>query len=492
MLIANATSIKVLRNNVVLAAVGNVLYYFYIEVTEDDCNGVTKTVRLDNPSLPRDKIHDLDCKALDENEYFIIGRAGYEVIFTTIHNHTFSQLFKVKFNDWIVCTKFSWNPRLIFVLTAHNKLAEVKINFKTGENSIIRRSFNTDSATLYTATIDGELWDTLFIFSGTALGEINIWRPTGKGQTRLRLTEAHNGVIFSISVDFRKKLMVTTSDDRSVQLWNFDQLAETMPLEGADGKIFFERKLKIEKKLKKMFGHIARVFCSKIIEYSGETYILSAGEDSRLCVWSSNGQLVYKKDMNSGGIWGLDYCDTNQTCFVSRGNGSLAKIDLRKYFKRPDPPKVVPIDCGNPVKLCFLKSVLIILSDLGYFVIIKNANLRNSCIDHEKIQVDLDIQGKKVCSMKVREDGINLYLLTIVGDVAVYKFVEDKNTLAFSHKKTAPLTSKLARSIHFPNEETIMVTGDDGHVLILTNELKILSSLLIPKCSEPWATVGIT
>lgn len=503
MLIANANCINFLTEDFLIATIGNELHFFYDDYTDDDeCDvGSVKC-----SSCPRDKIHDIDVKTIDirqddddgsRYEHYIIARAGNEVVFTVVRNKQFQPLHLIKFNDWIIGVKFSCDPRVIFVLTAHNQLAEVKIDFKTGSNTVTRRIASIDSSTLYTARIEGEVWDALYIFSGTAMGELNVWRPTANGETRLRLTDAHNGVITSISVNFKINLMITTSDDRSVQFWTIEQTSEMIALTYEEDKIFFERKLKAEKTWK-VFGHTARVFCSLIYtDADDKPFVLSAGEDSRLCLWSSEGQLLFKKDFNGGAIWGITI-DTYSYAYVSLANGSLERVRLEDKFVEQDPPEQETADHENPAKVRILEDILIVLTNKGELLYKDfevgtafTKKFRSYRVElvregNDFLRVDIGTNAK-ICCMEMGED--YFYLLTIYG-VLILIDVKNGFELKLADKIKIPLNSPIARSVHFPSKKTILVTGNNGDAVLLSNKCELIRRYTIPKCSEPWATAA--
>jgi len=68
----------------------------------------------------------------------------------------------------------------------------------------------------YSALLLGSTWDNLTIFSGTVFSEVLIWGTEGKIWHQLK---GHKGVIFSITFDEKRQRILTSSDDRSVRVW---------------------------------------------------------------------------------------------------------------------------------------------------------------------------------------------------------------------------------------------------------------------------------
>lgn len=85
--------------------------------------------------------------------------------------------------------------------------------------------------------------------------------------------------------------------------------------------------------LKSMFGHTARIFNHKIIEYIGAVYIITVGEDGNVCVWSSNGHLVTREPIASGiSLWNLDYDSMRQYLFACGSDGNVHQLNLRNIL----------------------------------------------------------------------------------------------------------------------------------------------------------------
>lgn len=131
------------------------------------------------------------------------------------------------------------------------------------------------------------------------------------------------GVIFSINCSTNHKLITTTSDDRSVKMWNVKCPADeainwaTCTIEPS----------------KSMFGHTARIFSHKIIEYNKEVYIITVGEDGNVCIWSRNGRLVNREPIAPGiSLWNLEYDSTRQYLFACGNDGNVHQLNLQNIL----------------------------------------------------------------------------------------------------------------------------------------------------------------
>ena len=113
------------------------------------------------------------------------------------------------------------------------------------------------------------------------------------------------GVIFSITCKPEANIIVTTSDDRSLRIWNID-----------NNKKFDYKSKDYWKNAKiyclyELYGHTARVMRNIITD----DYIISIGEDSRICFWNYQGKLIRTLELNQNScLWSID-CDNK--CLVT-------------------------------------------------------------------------------------------------------------------------------------------------------------------------------
>lgn len=69
-----------------------------------------------------------------------------------------------------------------------------------------------------------------------------------------------------------------------------------------------------------MYGHTARVWRSII----REDKIITIGEDSLMCIWALNGQLLDKVEIHNGSeIWSLDVSENNEKIFTGGADGAV-------------------------------------------------------------------------------------------------------------------------------------------------------------------------
>ncbi|KAG8435956.1 hypothetical protein GDO86_007161 [Hymenochirus boettgeri] len=157
----------------------------------------------------------------------------------------------------------------------HNSVA--LYDYRTGK--ALKELHCAEKCILYSACFYGKTWEELILVSGTVFNQLVIWAtsdPTneeGRTEPRKRIS-GHNGVIFSIFYDYKKGLLASASDDRSLRVWDVGDLAS----------FTFEVQCRLV-----LYGHQARVWAVKLLP----DYIISIGEDSACIVWNYQGKIVH-------------------------------------------------------------------------------------------------------------------------------------------------------------------------------------------------------
>ncbi|KAI9141585.1 WD40-repeat-containing domain protein [Paraphysoderma sedebokerense] len=154
-------------------------------------------------------------------------------------------------------------------------------------------SFRSTRCILYSGGAHGSTWSNLVIASGTVFNEVHLWRlpslasldnfcnkskssgfqPHGEvirvgnviDVDVFKKLVGHEGVVFYVSFSKDGKLLSSTSDDRTVRLWNADHNAQCEPFHT-------------------YYGHTSRVWQSRILE--SLNYIVTVSEDNTCRVWS--------------------------------------------------------------------------------------------------------------------------------------------------------------------------------------------------------------
>ncbi|VVC31561.1 Hypothetical protein CINCED_3A019551 [Cinara cedri] len=221
--------------------------------------------------------------------------------------------------DW-VCHVLWVNPNSFLTLSAHNKATLWSCDHKIEVNS----SQCDEKCILYSATSTGEDETNIIIFSGTVFNEIIIWSPFRKsnGSNILHRLQKHEGVVFSISVNKCHSFIISSSDDRSIIIWNVEPPAEFQNIYDYwnHAKISFNYAL---------YSHKARIWKSIVME-SGN--ILSAGEDGQICLKTPS--LTYQWEESRGSqVRSLDYTEKNNLVASGCTTGSIGLCSLNTIPK---------------------------------------------------------------------------------------------------------------------------------------------------------------
>jgi WD40 repeat protein len=178
--------------------------------------------------------------------------------------------------------------------------------------------------------VDNGGLETILIASGTIYNEVLLWSLLD-GHIILNL-QGHQGVIFNIEYSHENQLLFSTSDDRSINVWQLSYAEEK------------QRCLQAGSLYTRFYGHEARVWkCTSFIETDRATgrktqYLCSIGEDLNCCLWNvREKQLVYRFDAmrkGSKNIWSLCFNQSKMELITGWADGGLRKIDIRHYVSK--------------------------------------------------------------------------------------------------------------------------------------------------------------
>lgn len=264
---------------------------------------------------------------------------------------------------------------------------------------------------------------------------------------------------------------MTSSDDRSIKVFGVN-------LKGESATLREERQL---------FGHTSRVFICKIIEFDGELVLLSAGEDSNLCVWSGSGKLLAKKNVSSSGVlWNLDYNATSAMVVTCSSTGKLNKFCLRKILLENHMQIDIRLGQGvQPAKLKYLDNGALVVLDSKMQIHSKLHRQRWKTTRHP-------VDSQKFVAMEVFG---NRLLLAGKSSVAVFDFSDKLDELNFTTElevgKMLPSSVKLdyLRSVHALSGDRVFISDATGLCCVVDiDQKRVLQLLQIPKSAEPWTT----
>ncbi|XP_053674080.1 WD repeat-containing protein 6 [Anopheles nili] len=508
LVLTDAVCVRVLCSEKLLVANGNQLLLLFLTPSCKTRRTIVPTPRL------MDKIHGIETCSIGNEKFLVIFHAGREAYSTTLDckTYTFSECTRIsiseevcfqpvphirrRVNDWISCISLL-SPTQLCIVTSHGVavLLERNKNLDIVQWDFVEKTACEDGSTLYCSTIIGQRWEEALCFSGTALGLLLVWSVAGSKNCRgkvLASVSAHNGVIFSIACDLSSGLLTTTSDDRSVKFWNIN-----IERNGGDIKGVILREERY------CFAHTARVFQCRIIKSASQTLVASIGEDSHLCLWNPNGDLLLKKRLDEGPtLWSMDYDDEKTTIFVTASNGNLHKYCIRDFV---DENSVQFKNCSDLVDI---SPVLETNEHLAKVKFLHNGSIVG--VTNKNSAIVLDKTGKIVCTLKQMEfkcsivdaEEFHLFLAGSkcihVYDVSENNYTTLKTCKSISFVQDAFNTTTLEystqegiiRSLNYcTRSKTVAVCDESGRCLILDEWLTTVRSChRIPKSSERWIT----
>ncbi|XP_050428277.1 uncharacterized protein LOC126838155 [Adelges cooleyi] len=274
----------------------------------------TKSLSLRKKIFDKASIHGIQ----NNNDTTLIAIHGENYV--AIHKLTTHNGFLLTFecilqtDDW-VCNILWLKDNLLLSVSSHN-IAKVW-NFNL--NKELNSSKCDEQCILYSATSVGEDIDNTIIFSGTVFREIVIWSPFRRHNCTniLHRLQKHEGVIFSIYVNKSNTLLSSTSDDRSIVIWNVETSIKY--------KTLYEhwKNATIAPKYS-FYAHKARVWKS-ILLTSGS--VLSAGEDGQICLNSLSS--IYQWEESRGSqVRSLDYLENEYLMASGCTTGSVGLWSL--------------------------------------------------------------------------------------------------------------------------------------------------------------------
>lgn len=240
------------------------------------------------------------------------------------------------------------------------------------------------------------------------------------------------------------------------------------------------------------FGHMGRVFRSVLAEYGGQRYLLSVGEDSRICGWDMNGRLAFRRDLRAGGtLWtvvvaqGIIYATTS-----SGGLEMLAFEDALRVNTLSTVRSDLFQNNNYPAKIRFMSP--------DQIVCITNANeLKLICYTNgsweETCSIDVHCDKTQVLAVRGK-----LIALGGFGRICVYK-CERRKLALHADSKCVP---SLIRSMHWVADSgdqqgdhclSLFVVNDRAEGFLLDTGLDMQNQKQVDlKCccrgKERWAT----
>ncbi|XP_042212840.1 uncharacterized protein LOC121859952, partial [Homarus americanus] len=180
-------------------------------------------------------------------------------------------------------------------------------------------------------------WESAVLLAGMVSQQLVVWGAWGDTDDNgtivpLHSLIGHQGSIFSVNFCHDQKVITTTSDDRSIIVWDIipaqkqsdkDSHPTSAPMDPEQERHYW-RGAHIVQKLK-CYGHSARVWRSLILS----SCILSVGEDSKVCVWDHEGTLFKSWKAHDGSsIWSIAATECQTKVITGGGDGSVKSWSL--------------------------------------------------------------------------------------------------------------------------------------------------------------------
>ncbi|XP_033222136.1 WD repeat-containing protein 6 [Belonocnema kinseyi] len=387
-----------------------------------------------------------------------------------------------RFTDWIIaagCAVIEKEVKLI-ILFAHNNLYICDLLNKQHETIWCQ-----EKCILYGGSIYNKNSGDVVVFSGTVFQEILVWKTkiTGSNEDApiLHRLKGHNGVIFSVFYDPFTNLICSTSDDRTVRLWGMQYEKEKIP---ENSLVKWEQ---VEISLRAtMYGHTARVWRAMI---KNDT-VVSIGEDSQICLWSTTGQFLKKIHAHHGAaIWSVDVSKTDNRMLTGAADGSIYAWPF-PFTHEPENSTILENpDKKNPKFACCLKS--------GTILVIKEGGEIN-CFDPVSHNLSGSHKLPKFSDyllMQVSPDRRRISLASKDGFVTIYQEIISEKGSELMWQVTEKILDSKIFSIQWLDNDAILICGSLGRLNIASvgsdGEIKLISDYILPESRERWITAAI-
>ncbi|XP_043272802.1 WD repeat-containing protein 6 [Venturia canescens] len=426
-----------------------------------------------------DNIHDI-VKG-PSNELFIFGGKNLSICEFLIDENTVKlKLYTVeRFHDWIIALAWNHheNSTSLSILFAHNSLKFYEKNSKKAHTLQCQ-----EQCILYGGSLLAKREETI-VFSGTVFQEILIWQAKNNLQYSnniavLHRLKGHKGVIFSVSYDLALRTITSTSDDRTVRLWKIEKQ------KFEDGNEINWNNCKIDLTTT-MYGHTARVWRSIIREKK----VISIGEDSLMCIWSLDGELLDKIEIHNGSeIWSIDVSENNENIFTGGADGAVNVWPFESPIFPQERSIYTNDEKKNPKYVFYTQSRnILIFIDGGYLI--------HYCQEFGKLSTIFNsFRFSSYSVMQISPDRKKIALGSKDGYLEIYEEIFNEENWTLRKTLERKITESKIFSLHWLDNGKIIVCGDSGNLWIIdrvaeTEEMGL--TFILPACRERWTTAAI-
>lgn len=372
----------------------------------------------------------------------------------------FSRLFTpVVCEDWLHSGIWMDDDK-VALLTAHNTIQFWEISSQT----LLSQHKSKDNSILYSGLLI-PLQDEVLVLAGTVFSEVII--HCCREAEPLQHLKGHRGVIFSISCDPQKEIIVTTSDDRSLRIWS----PNTVSKHKINTKEYWQHTEMLCKY--ELYGHLARVMRSCI----SNDMVVSVGEDGAICFWDFNGRPLKKNLSHQNScIWAVD---VNNDSLVTGGGDCGIMVHP---FPMVDVSQNYTLERNAEVKK--------VVFTARRNIVMMTDNCIVYCVEgKDKLEYRLHhTTTYKLLSMSLCRQIIAVSDMDGNLDVFIENCKEDclQNII-----KTKLEFGKIL-SMHWGDNRHLIFCSQSGEINVVAkgNEVEKICSYTLPVCKERWLTAA--
>lgn len=220
-------------------------------------------------------------------------------------------------------------------------------------------------------------------------------------------------------------------------------------------------------------------FLTTIIIVDGIPFILSAGEDSYICIWNTSGNLIFKRRHHFGAtIWNFDYNPRTEILFTTSSDGNVTSHSIADYFSPIQTKELESSSLGGE----YLSKIRFIRHDLIVGITNKNKLVYRKSDDWEIVS---NFPGYKCTLLEVSKD-----LVATAGYKIVTVFQVDVNN-NFIKKFEGELASNIIRSFCFLSQNEMLICDEKGACKYSNDNFSSCLDIDIPINKEPWITAAL-